>query len=243
MHNEVYMSGTGNDFICSLYERDLTQIEIISIVGDALIPIDGVILIEKINSTTVKMHYFNNDGTPAELCVNGVRCTAKYAVDNKLVNDTTLIVQAPVGDISAFVDNNTVKIEAPTPTTGQEIEIDSYTCVTSDVGNPHLMVEVDDVETFDLKSFSDTARNLDLFKDGINVEIYSVVDQRFIYARVNERGVGETDACGSGALALYSFLRSNNKVQDEAVVLYPGGELDMSFEDGKIYLKGAVTYL
>ena len=243
MENEVYMSGTGNDFICCLYERELTQIEIISIVGDALIPIDGVILIEKINSSTVKMHYFNNDGSPAELCVNGVRCTAKYAVDNNLVNNTTLIIQAPVGDIEAFVDNDTVKIEAPTPSIGHEVQIDSFTCMTSDVGNPHLMLEVDDVETFDLNSFSDTARNLDIFKDGINIEIYSVVDQRFIYARVNERGVGETDACGSGALALYSFLRSNKKVQDEAIVLYPGGELDMSFEGGKIYLKGTVTYL
>ena len=243
MKNEVYMSGTGNDFICSSYERDLSQIEIISIVGDSLLPIDGVIFIEQINSSTVKMHYFNNDGSPAELCVNGVRCTAKYAVDNKLVNNSTLIVQAPVGDIEAFVDNDTVKIEAPTPSNGKEIEIDSFTCVTSDVGNPHLMLEVDDVETFDLNSFSNSARNLDIFKDGINVEIYSVVDQRFIYARVNERGVGETDACGSGALALYSFLRSNKKVQDEAIVLYPGGELDMSFEGGKIYLKGTVTYL
>ena len=105
------------------------------------------------------------------------------------------------------------------------------------------MLEVDDVDKFDLDSFSVKARNTDLFKDGVNVEIYSVVDERFIYARVNERGVGETDACGLCALALYSFLRFNNKVQDEAVVLYPGGELDMSFEDGKIYLKGSVTYL
>ena len=129
------------------------------------------------------------------------------------------------------------------PTIGKEVEIDSLICTTSNVGNPHLMLEVDDVDKFDLDSFSDKARNTDLFKDGVNVEIYSVVDERFIYARVNERGVGETDACGSGALALYAFLRFNNKVQDEAVVLYPGGELDMSFEDGKIYLKGSVTYL
>ena len=243
MKNEVYMSGTGNDFICSLYERDLSQIEIISIVGDSLLPIDGVIFIEQINSSTVKMHYFNNDGTPAELCVNGVRCTAKFAVDNNLVDNSKLIVRAPIGDIEAVVENDTVKIEAPMPTIGKEVEIDSLICTTSNVGNPHLMLEVDDVDKFDLDSFSDKARNTDLFKDGVNVEIYSVVDERFIYARVNERGVGETDACGSGALALYSFLRFNNKVQDEAVVLYPGGELDMSFEEGKIYLKGSVTYL
>ena len=78
------MSGTGNDFICTKYDRDLSDIEIISIVSDSLFPIDGVILVEGIDSSTVKMHYFNNDGTPAELCVNGVRCTAKFAVDNNL---------------------------------------------------------------------------------------------------------------------------------------------------------------
>lgn len=243
MTNFAYMSGTGNDFIVGQYEGEVSEIQIIALVSDAEYEVDGVIFVEPLDSNSVKMHYFNNDGTPAELCVNGVRCTAKYAVDNNLVDNSKLIVRAPVGDIEAVVDNDTVKIEAPLPTIGKEVEIDSLICTTSNVGNPHLMLEVDDVDKFDLDSFSEKARNTDLFKDGVNVEIYSVVDERFIYARVNERGVGETDACGSGALALYSFLRFNNKVQDEAVVLYPGGELDMSFEDGKIYLKGSVTYL
>ena len=238
MVNESYMSGTGNDFICTEYDRDLSDIEIISIVSDALFPIDGVILVEGIDSSTVKMHYFNNDGTPAELCVNGVRCTAKFAVDNNLVDTKNLIVKAPVGDIKAFVENDYVKIEAPLPTTGDSIEIDSYICTTSEVGNPHLMVEVDDVEKFDLEKFSVNARKLDVFSNGINVEIFSVVERKFIYARVNERGVGETDACGSGALALFTYLREINKVDDDAIVLYPGGELELSYENEKLYLKG-----
>ena len=243
MVNESYMSGTGNDFICTEYDRDLSDIEIISIVSDALFPIDGVILVEGIDSSTVKMHYFNNDGTPAELCVNGVRCTAKFAVDNNLVDTKNLIVKAPVGDIKAFVENDYVKIEAPLPTTGDSIEIDNYICTTSEVGNPHLMVEVDDVEKFDLEKFSVNARKLDVFSNGVNVEIYSVVERKFIYARVNERGVGETDACGSGALALFTYLREINKVDDDAIVLYPGGELELSYENEKLYLKGEVTYL
>jgi len=243
MVNESYMSGTGNDFICAEYDRDLSDIEIISIVSDSLFPIDGVILVEAIDSSTVKMHYFNNDGTPAELCVNGVRCTAKYAVDNDLVSTKNLIVKAPVGDIKAFVENDYVKIEAPLPTTGENIEIDSYICTTSEVGNPHLMVEVDDVEGFDLDKFSINARKLEIFSNGINIEIFSVVERKFIYARVNERGVGETDACGSGALALFTHLREINKVDDDAVVLYPGGELELSYEKEKLYLKGEVTYL
>ena len=243
MVNESYMSGTGNDFICTEYERDLSDIEIISIVSDSLIPIDGVIMVESLDSSSVKMHYFNNDGTPAELCVNGVRCTAKFAVDNNLVDTKNLIVKAPVGDIQAFVENDYVKIEAPIPTTGESVEIDSYKCMISEVGNPHLLVEVDDVEKFDLDTFSVTARKLDIFTNGINIEIFSVVERKFIYARVNERGVGETDACGSGALALFTYLREINKVDDDAVVLYPGGELELSYEKEKLFLKGQVTYL
>ena len=243
MVNESYMSGTGNDFICTEYERDLSDIEIISIVSDSLLPIDGVILVEGIDSSSVKMHYFNNDGTPAELCVNGVRCTAKFAVDNNLVDTENLIVKAPVGDIKALVENDAVKIEAPIPSIGESIEINSYKCMTSEVGNPHLMLEVVDVETFDLDTFAATARELDMFTNGINIEIFSVVERKFIYARVNERGVGETDACGSGALALFTYLREINEVDDQAIVLYPGGELELSYEKDKLFLKGKVTYL
>ena len=174
MVNESYMSGTGNDFICTEYERDLSDIEIISIVSDSLLPIDGVILVEGLDGSTVKMHYFNNDGTPAELCVNGVRCTAKFAVDNNLVDTENLIVKAPVGDIKALVENDAVKIEAPIPSTGESIEINSYKCMTSEVGNPHLMVEVEDVETFDLDTFAVTARELDIFSNGINLSLIHI---------------------------------------------------------------------
>ena len=172
-----------------------------------------------------------------------MRCAAKFAVDNNLVDTKNLIVKAPVGDIKAFVENDYVKIEAPLPTTGDSIKIDNYICTTSEVGNPHLMVEVDDVEKFDLEKFSVNARKLDVFSNGINVEIFSVIERKFIYARVNERGVGETDACGSGALALFTYLREINKVDDNAIVLYPGGDLELSFEKEKLYLKGEVTYL
>ena len=59
-------------------------------------------------------------------------------------------------------------------------------------------------QKFDLDKFSVNARKLEVFSNGVNIEIFSVVERKFIYARVNERGVGETDACGSGALAISS---------------------------------------
>ena len=68
-------------------------------------------------------------------------------------------------------------------------------------------------------------------------------DKKFIQARVYERGVGETNACGSGALCMFYYLYDNNRVENNSIIIYPGGELEMSIKDHKIHLKGQVTYL
>ena len=116
MNNPQYMSGTGNNFLVSEYENSKTDIEIISIVADSLFDIDGVIYVEKIDSLTVKMHYYNNDGSTAELCVNGIRCVAKYALDNSIVDSNEVTVVAPIGNIKTNIKENIVSIEVSTPT-------------------------------------------------------------------------------------------------------------------------------
>ena len=77
MTNFAYMSGTGNDFIVGQYEGEVSEIQIIALVSDAEYEVDGVIFVEPLDNNSVKMHYYNNDGSDAELCVNGVRCVAK----------------------------------------------------------------------------------------------------------------------------------------------------------------------
>ena len=106
MNNPQYMSGTGNNFLVSEYENSKSDIEIISIVADSLFDIDGVIYVEKIDSLTVKMHYYNNDGSTAELCVDGIRCVAKYALDNSIVDSNELTVLAPIGNIKTNIKDN-----------------------------------------------------------------------------------------------------------------------------------------
>ncbi|MDC3277195.1 hypothetical protein OAU92_01305, partial [Acidimicrobiia bacterium] len=106
MSNFAYMSGTGNDFIVSTYTGPTSEIQIISLVADSDYDVDGVIFVESVNNQTVKMHYFNSDGTTAELCVNGVRCTAKYAYDNNLVTESMITVQAPVGTLIATIEDS-----------------------------------------------------------------------------------------------------------------------------------------
>ena len=244
MNNPQYMSGTGNNFLVSEYENSKTDMEIISIVADSLFDIDGVIYVEKIDSLTVKMHYYNNDGSTAELCVNGIRCVAKYALDNSIVDSNEVTVVAPIGNIKTNIKENTVTIEVTIPTyENNKLLIDGLECIKSNIGNPHLLVEVDNVDKFDLEQFVKKVYETKEFENGVNVEIFNLFDKKIINARVYERGVGETDACGSGAVCMFYYLYNTNQVNNNSLIFYPGGELEMSIEKETVRLSGEVTYL
>ncbi len=244
MNNFQYMSGTGNNFLMSEYTGEKTEIEIISMVADSIYDIDGVIFIEKINNITVKMHYFNVDGSTAELCVNGIRCVAKYSIDNKLVNSSNIKVIAPIGEVETKVDEHDVSIEIKLPSYHKDkIIIDNQECIIANIGNPHLLTEVSNVKNFDLNDFADKVNKSEILKGETNIEIYELNDNKFITARVHERGVGETDACGSGAICMFYYLFDTNKTDNNSIVVYPGGKLEMSFKNNMIHLKGEVTYL
>ena len=244
MNNSCYMSGTGNNFLISEFTSKPTELEIISMVADSIFDIDGVIFIEKINNNTIKMHYFNNDGSTAELCVNGIRCVAKYSLDNNIVNSKNLTVVAPIGEIKTVVENNNVSLKIKLPSYNKsQLVIDSFQCTIANIGNPHLLVEVPNTIKFDLNKFVNKVKTSEKINEELNIEIYNITEKKYINARVHERGVGETEACGSGAICMFYFLFDTNQVDNNAIVIYPGGELELCFKDNMIELKGEVTYL
>jgi len=244
MSNFAFMSGTGNDFIVGKYAGEVSDIQIIALVSDAEIDVDGVIFVEKISQNIVKMHYYNNDGTKAELCVNGVRCTAKYSIDNKFVDTNKFIVEAPVGKIPVTVNENIVEIEAPIPSYNDTpIVIGDITGISSSVGNPHFLINVSSVKDIDLPMLNSKVLASKNFPEGVNIEIYEVLENNFINARVYERGVGETDACGSGALCMFNYLNKEKIIGNEGIVNYPGGDIYLRYENEILYLSGEVRYL
>ena len=244
MTNFAYMSGTGNDFIVGQYEGEVSEIQIIALVSDAEYEVDGVIFVEPLDNNSVKMHYFNNDGSDAELCVNGVRCVAKFSLDNNYLDVDRFVVKAPVGDLEVYVDENIVEVSTPIPTYEEEkINVNSFEGVKSSVGNPHFMIEVEDVDGIDLENLNSEVVNENIFPEGVNVEIYQIVSRNYIKARVFERGVGETDACGSGALCMFNYLNKTDQIDNNSYVMYPGGDLNLRFENDNLYLSGEVIYL
>ena len=244
MANFAFMSGTGNDFLVGQYDGPVSEIQVVALVSDAEYEVDGVIFVEPVNASSVKMHYFNNDGSSAELCVNGVRCVAKYSIDTSFVGSNIFTVNAPVGDIKVLVDSDNVEIEAPIPTfDNNEIILNELVGIESTVGNPHLMIEVKDVDNTDLESLNNEVIESNKFPNGVNIEIYQLINGNYIKARVYERGVGETDACGSGALCLFNYLNKTQKLDNNSFVMYPGGDLNLRFENDKLFLSGEVIYL
>ena len=244
MTNFAYMSGTGNDFIVGQYEGEVSEIQIIALVSDAEYEVDGVIFVEPLDNNSVKMHYFNNDGSDAELCVNGVRCVAKFSLDNNYLDVDRFVVKAPVGDLEVYVDENIVEVSTPIPTYEEDkINVNSFAGVKSSVGNPHFMIEVEDVDGIDLENLNSEVVNENIFPEGVNVEIYQIVSRNYIKARVFERGVGETDACGSGALCMFNYLNKTDQIDNNSYVMYPGGDLNLRFENDNLYLSGEVIYL
>lgn len=244
MTNFAYMSGTGNDFIVGQYEGEVSEIQIIALVSDAEYEVDGVIFVEPLDNNSVKMHYFNNDGSDAELCVNGVRCVAKFSLDNNYLDVDRFVVKAPVGDLEVYVDENIVEVSTPIPTYEEDkINVNSFVGVKSSVGNPHFMIEVEDVDGIDLENLNSEVVNENIFPEGVNVEIYQIVSRNYIKARVFERGVGETDACGSGALCMFNYLNKTDQIDNNSYVMYPGGDLNLRFENDNLYLSGEVIYL
>ena len=244
MSNFAYMSGTGNDFIVGKYDGKLSEIQIIALVSDAEYEVDGVIFVEPIDNDSVKMHYYNNDGSDAELCVNGVRCVAKYALDNNYLNVDRFIVEAPIGNLEVYVDDNIVEVSTPIPTfDDKKINVNNFKGVKSSVGNPHFMIEVDNVDELNLESLNSEVLNTNIFPDGVNVEIYQIINRNYIKARVYERGVGETNACGSGALCMFNYLNKTDQIDNNSYVMYPGGDLNLRLENDNLYLSGEVIYL
>lgn len=221
---------------------------------------DGVILACPSDIADFKMRIFNADGSEAKMCGNGIRGLAAFLADEGLVsaNTATLKIESNSGvhavnynsdgTISAEMvkhsfDPSDIPMKRRTPLRGDSILANGieYKCYAVSVGNPHVVLFVDDVNIFELE---DTAKPINeswLFPDGVNVEIVSVSTEKSINMRVYERGSGETYSCGTGACAVaLSLIDEGIADRDNVVIHTRGGILNCSMSaSGRMILSGS----
>ena len=265
----IKMHGLGNDYIyfdCTSGKNMRDDWDKIAIkVSDRHFGIgsDGIILICDSDVADFKMKIYNVDGSEAEMCGNGIRCVGKYVYDNGLTNKEKLSIETLAGikylELNV-IDNivDTVKVDMGEPIFGKEkipamcddnnhIVIDvldkkfDVTCVS--MGNPHAVIEVSDVDSFDVSKYGSILESDKHFPKRTNVEFVQIIDRKHVKMRVYERGVGETFACGTGSCGTAVACYLNQKVDREIKVELLGGILNINYaDDNHVYMTGkAVT--
>lgn len=249
--------GTGNDFVVVVDLDD--RLDVPDALVRALcdrrtgIGADGLIRIGAPRSGgQVFMDYRNADGTAVEMCGNGVRVVAKTVLDRDLVGapDGVLGVDTRDGvkavEVRRGSDGTVAEVTVdmgPPHWSPADIPVDvddarefhldvapdvSWTAVS--MGNPHAVTIVDDVADAPVTTLGPRVERHDAFPRGTNVEFAHVLAHDLVDLRVWERGVGETQACGTGACATLAVLRAAGLVADRATIRVPGGDLVVRYD-------------
>jgi diaminopimelate epimerase len=233
---------------------------------------DGLIVLYEPEESTradLRMRIFNADGSEAEMCGNGIRCVGKLAYESRLVEAPQMCIQSAAGihELKIDVDQcNCVRQVAVNmgcavhdlqrlPVDPQHVlsEEDGRLIVNANgtrvschvvrVGNPHAVIIVDDVEAIDLRILGPSVETHPAFPQGINVHVAAIVDRNHIAMRSWERGVGCTQACGTGACAVGAVLMRKAACDGQVEVTLPGGELQITRDAGgdAIWMRGPAT--
>ena len=181
------------------------------------------------------MNYYNSDGGEAEMCGNGIRCTAKFLKDYYLKAKNTFKIKTRAGikEVSYEKDNIfSVNMGKPIFSSNdflkKEIEIEGLLFYFVSMGNPHAVAFVDNLEDHDLSVLGPKIENNFNFPNKINLEIVEEKNKKEFLAKVWERGCGITLACGTGACAVYALVRKYKNADTGVIINLPGGQLFLS---------------
>jgi len=252
--------GVGNDFIMinNLKGEISLKPDYIKHICDRHMGIgaDGVILLESSDKADCFMNYYNSDGSIAQMCGNGARCTAKFFLEQTASKKKELKIDTRAGVKNIIVnDDDTYSVNMGEPVFEHEdfpsgelnMEGMIFQCVS--MGNPHAVVQVENLEEINIKTIGPEIENDYHFPNKINVEFVEKVSDDYYKVKVWERGCGETLACGTGACAVYAILAKSTRqdlvqVDNEITLEFPGGKLFLSENrEGQIILRGPATFV
>jgi diaminopimelate epimerase len=237
--------GAGNDFIVDVIEQGTAKWwtperarEICN--RNTGIGADGLLLAEV--GSEVSMVLYNADGSIAEMSGNGIRClvAAVHRATHATWSELKVSTQAGIKTVTLAMngDAGTGSVDM-----GQVVLKDALprTLGVANVGNPHIVVEDND-------AWSDSEReslagDLAAQVGGANVEFIRFIDQKHMSLRVIERGVGWTQACGTGTCASAAVAHSLAKCDADVVISNPGGDLRVQLNGSNAVLSGPVQFI
>jgi diaminopimelate epimerase len=246
------MHGLGNDFVVidAINQHINLTSEQIRFMSNRHFGIgfDQLLLVEKPISDNADFKYriFNADGSEVGQCGNGARCFARFVRNKKLSDKNEICVDTNSGQLLLrFTEQDLITVNMGIPKHNPmeipllaEQESLLYTVTVNDdntrfgavsMGNPHAVIQVENVEKAPVDSLGKILENHTLFPERANIGFMQIINKKAIKLRVYERGAAETFACGSGACAAVVIGIEQNLLDKEVCVELPGGELTISW--------------
>ncbi|MCW2479072.1 diaminopimelate epimerase [Candidatus Symbiopectobacterium sp. NZEC135] len=262
------MHGLGNDFMVvdAVTQNVYFSPELIRRLADRHrgVGFDQLLVVEPPYDPELDFHYriFNADGSEVAQCGNGARCFARFVRIKGLTNKRDIAVSTHTGRmVLSVTDDELVRVNMGEPDFEPQrvpfraakaektyiLRANDHTvlCGVVSMGNPHCVIQVDDVDTANVETLGPVLESHERFPERVNVGFMQIVDRSHIRLRVYERGAGETQACGSGACAAVAVGIQQGLLADEVRVSLPGGDLDIHWKGvgHPLYMTGPATHV
>jgi diaminopimelate epimerase len=247
------MQGCGNDFLV-FDPGEVEGVNLQSLARRACdrhfgVGADGILVPVLSEIAGLKMVYLNSDGSPSEMCGNGLRCLARYAKDRGMVDGEALTVATEAGIKKVFLfEDGSSRVDMGAPRFDTEVEVGGFRLLRVSIGNPHAVALLEgeaDVEALDLSAVGPPIEEAAVFPEKTNVEFGFARGRHDVRMRIWERGAGETLASGSGSCAVAVAAVARGLAQSPVDVHLDGGvvEIEWPGEGEPAYMKGPAEYV
>jgi diaminopimelate epimerase len=258
------MDGLGNDFVIIDQRNDqfgLTKDQIKKICDRNFIGCDQLIFIKKNEEIDASVEFYNSDGSATGACGNGTRCVAyllsKEMNKNKIILGTKSgnleskilgekLVETKIG--SAKTNWSEIPLLKELDTSNLNYKIidknnnEHFGGTAVNVGNPHIVFFINNIEDFNLKKIGPEIENDKLFPEKCNVTLAKIINENHIKAKVWERGAGLTKACGTAACATAYAAKINGKIKNKTEIEFELGKLSIFIDEiENISMSGPVS--
>jgi diaminopimelate epimerase len=193
-----------------------------------------------------RYHVFNADGSRAGQCGNGARCVGRFLREKRLTRQREILLQTDDDSLAlSLTEDGRVFAGLGAPRFGPtevpfqadetqdqytlDVQGQSLSIGALSMGNPHAILMVDDCDAAPVSTLGPLLEAHTRFPERVNVGFMQVQSRGEVKLRVFERGVGETDACGSGACAAAVHGMKLGLLDEEVLVSLPGGKLSVSW--------------
>jgi diaminopimelate epimerase len=250
------MHGLGNDFVvidarAAAVPMDAARARRIADRREG-IGCDQLILIEPSDNADARMRIWNADGGEVEACGNASRAVALLLGGERVLETLGGRLRLAANDTEATVDMgaprfdwDAIPLAYPMDTRAMPVGWDDLTAPAAvNVGNPHVIFFVDDLDAVDIERLGPLIEHDPLFPDRVNVNVAEVTGPSAMSLRVWERGAGLTRACGTGACASAVAAIRAGRVASPVTVALPGGALVIDWAlGGTIRMTGPATHV